>query len=346
MRVLHLAESFSAGVATAIEGYLDNSPADVESVVCGYRRPGVQVGDGVGARAKFIDLPQGKAPQFQAVRRVLRAETFDVLHLHSSWAGLFGRVGAPRNRPRIVYTPHCFAFDRLDLGRATRVALRLVERALGVRLDAVGACSVNEMRQARALLPSKTVVQLPYVLPSQLVAELTSMRAAKAPTQQLDVCVVGRVDRQKDPEFCTQIARILRADREPVTITWIGGGRPELESQLRDAGVDVTGWTDRATALQRLAKADVYLHTAAWEGLPLTLLEAATLDVPMALRRIPALDELDLPTLRNSPADIADAIRGLRDDDFRESVRHAGQQFLEQHQPAAQTAALTELYRI
>lgn len=349
MRVLHLAEAFSAGVATAIEGYLDNTPAGVETVVCGYRRPGVQVGDNVEARARFVELPHGKPQQLRAVARLLRSDDFDVVHLHSSWAGAFGRITAPRRRPRIVYTPHCFGFDRKDLPGFARTAFRAAERAFGMRVDVIAACSANELRQAQALLPRTEAVLLPYVLPHRVTDELRAVprspQGGEATEERpLDVCLVGRVDQQKDPNFCIAVATALRELRSPVSITWIGGGRPDLESQLRAHGVDVTGWTTRSVALERLARADVFLHTAAWEGLPLTFLEAATLDVPMALRQIPAVEEVGVPTMAAGPEDLAKAVDALVDSEYRATVRDAGRTFLQEHRPEDQRSVLAHLY--
>jgi glycosyltransferase involved in cell wall biosynthesis len=80
--------------------------------------------------------------------------------------------------------------------------------------------------------------------------------------------------------------------------------------------VHVTGWLPRADALSLLATAHVYLHTAAWEGSPITLLEAADLRVPVVARSIPALDSLGYdPSLRDPAAvahRIVDVVEGRR----------------------------------
>ena len=67
----------------------------------------------------------------------------DLIHLHSSWAGLLGRL-VPLGRRKIVYTPHCYAFERRDLSQVVRIGLWLVEKILSRRNAGVFAVSPRE----------------------------------------------------------------------------------------------------------------------------------------------------------------------------------------------------------
>jgi glycosyltransferase involved in cell wall biosynthesis len=264
---------------------------------------------------------------------------------------MLGRLALPRRRPRVVYTPHCYGFDRQDLPHVARSTIRVVESILGWRLDAVGACSRNEAAQARRLWPRRTVVELPYVLPTTLTEELVRSRREGPPdlSGQLEIATVGRIGPQKDPAYFAQIADRVRSDaelREQVQMVWIGGGDADGEASLRRCGVDITGWVTRAEATARLSQAHAYLHTAAWEGLPLTLLEAATLQLPLVLRRIPALEEVVVPTRGFGPASLAASIGELRHRDRYEEAVAASRRFLDEHTPERQQLALAQLYGV
>lgn len=349
VNVLHVAESFSAGVATAIEGYIDHGPSEVRHSICGYRRPGMQVGDSLDRRVPFIELPAGKREQLRAIWSALHETDADVVHLHSSWGGMFGRVALPRRRPRVVYTPHCYGFDREDLPRVARSAIHVTESVLGWRLDAIGACSRNEAQQASRLWPRRPVIDLPYVLPTTLTDELTRSRhdAPRHDDGLLEIAAVGRVGPQKDPAYFARVAELVADEprlRDQVRLVWIGGGDADCEAMVRRAGVEVTGWITRGEATARLAHAHAYLHTAAWEGLPLTLLEAATLELPLVLRRIPALEEVIVPTRGFGPSALAHSIGALLDADHYDEAVAASRRFLADHTPDRQRAALAELY--
>ncbi|WP_432549506.1 glycosyltransferase family 4 protein [Kineococcus esterisolvens] len=144
------------------------------------------------------------------------------------------------------------------------------------------------------------VVSLPrWVLDER--AALSEQPGERAPRY----VTAGRICAQKDPGFFAETARELLRSRPDAEVVWLGGGTPEDEERLRSIGVRVTGWIERATLLGELARADVYVHTAAWEGSPMTVLEAAELGVPVVARRIAALESLGVRRLEGTPAALA-----------------------------------------
>ena len=69
---------------------------------------------------------------------------------------------------------------------------------------------------------------------------------------------------------------------EVASVAWIGGGgggRGEAgATALREAGIELSGWTGRDEVLRELGEATAYLHWTAWDGLPLSVLEAMAMD--------------------------------------------------------------------
>ena len=45
-------------------------------------------------------------------------------------------------------------------------------------------------------------------------------------------------------------------------------------ARLAEAGVEVTGWLPRDEVARQLERADVYLSTSSWEGMPVSVIEA------------------------------------------------------------------------
>ena len=61
---------------------------------------------------------------------------------------------------------------------------------------------------------------------------------------------------------------------------------------LHAAGVPCTGWLPRADALEHLGQATAYLHWTAWDGFPLSILEAVARNVVVVARDLDVTREL------------------------------------------------------
>ncbi|WP_043496649.1 glycosyltransferase [Georgenia sp. SUBG003] len=136
-RVLHVVESYGGGVASAIDAYVAATP-ELEHHILRRRREGSLAGDASAATfASVTDLPGG--PQaVLAVRRALAVVRPAVLHAHSSRAGVYARLAVRDGRHvRIVYTPHCFAFERRNISLLVRTCCYVVERSLALN---TGGC--------------------------------------------------------------------------------------------------------------------------------------------------------------------------------------------------------------
>lgn len=259
------------------------------------------------------------------------------MHLHGTWAGLIGRTVIPAGAraatgPAILFTPHCFSFERTDVPPVAARLLRAAERAVAASTDLAVCVSPREADLAAELGIAAVVVP-----------NTTRARTAR-PGRRHDGSIVtaGRVGPQKDPGFLMRVKALL-AGHAGVTWTWVGGGDARTEATLRAAGIRVTGWRSPAEVRNHLAAADVYLHTAAWESCPLPLLEAAAAGLPLVARSIPALDSLgldpDLGTAEAVAAELATVLTTGRPG--RPRLQEA---FAARHTPQAQAAALADAY--
>ena len=133
------------------------------------------------------------------------------------------------------------------------------------------------------------------------LAELRSLRAAKRadlglkPDQLL--CIgVGRMVEQKRPFLFLSLAEKVVSKIPNAIFYWVGDG--PLLSRWNDfvaerklsKHVFVTGWVPEVHPYY--AAADLFFHTAAFEGLPLAVLEAMAAGLPLVLTQN-LLDDLD-----------------------------------------------------
>ena len=95
----------------------------------------------------------------------------------------------------------------------------------------------------------------------------------------------------------------------------------------------------RDEVMIRLKESDLYLHTAAWEGMPLTILEASKLHVPMVIRSIGATENLNYPFLAKTSVEmakqIAHCINNYDEIDFKRYSQEVNHSFSENNQRLA-----------
>ncbi|NHC23861.1 glycosyltransferase family 4 protein [Nocardioides sp. IC4_145] len=260
-----------------------------------------------------------------------------IVHAHSSFAGFYVRM-SPLPVRRIVYTPHCFAFERQDISKLARAKYRVAESVLARNTDIFAACSLREAQLVRSLRRNSRVIVVPNLAPQRTDLPPTRSESHVRPL----IAGSGRLAAQKDPMFFGAAVKSLRASGADVDAIWVGGGDPESADLLRSSGVEVTGWLPRAEALEALSKATVYLHSASWEGFPIAVLEVARLGVPVIVRDIPAFRPYEFPLICATPGQLPDIWDEL-------SLKRAGAlafqaDLLEEHSVTAQARALELVY--
>lgn len=338
--VLHISEAYGGGVQSAIDTYIRHSEG-VRHQLFVRGRVGHDSGD--TPDVEMIRVDASLLGFYAKAARHIRKAKPAVVHLHSSYAGLLRAL--PNIEASIVYSPHCFAFYRTEFPRILRSGFVGAEILLAQRRQVIAGVSPYETAVAQRFARSSgrtSVRYLPNI--SSVESEVArkagaSLRSNEPPTL---VCV-GRISRQKDPDF---LAKTLEQYGSAIRCVWVGDGEPQLRGVLEKAGVHVTGWVTSQEAHDLISRADLYVHPAEWEGAPITLVDAAALGVPILVRGIPHLDGLGFVKAGVTPRDLADSIhRFFTDSAYRTRVSVQTIETLSVHSSTAQRRALSALYR-
>lgn len=313
--VLHITEAFGGGVQTAINSYVNATEHyPIQHLLLARRRPQDDTGLASSPLFQETTIIDGNLWHFyQQAKKIITQNRPDIIHLHSSIAGFIGRF-LPVGNAKIIYTPHCYSFERRDISSIMQQLYIRLERLGLSRIDVVAGCSQRECDLAQHIGAKQTRYLNNYAniieVNNQHRVETCQLKNATQADQVVNVVVVGRVCAQKDPDFLIATSRHLTPYPEftQIKLHWIGGGDIEQVNALRNAGINVTGMLTYQEVMQTLQAANLYLHTAAWEGMPLTVLEAAKLNVPIILRRIGATQHFHYPFLVSSPEEMAKQI--------------------------------------
>ena len=256
-------------------------------------------------RSNSSRLPKGFISRIRFIRAETKRLSPDLVHAHSSWAGVYVRLamlGTP-----VVYEPHCFKFDDPNTRQLLRRIYRGAEWLLARRTAGFGTLSEHEAKLVKGLGPDLQIVHIPNV-------PTVGPRSGGAPLstdnrQFSRVVMVGRICRQKDPKFFVRVVKELRTLGSMLEPVWIGDGDSDLKQYLLQNNIVVTGWVDASALVQALDGA-IYCHSASYEGFPLSVLDAAQVGAPIVARSIPALDGTPI-TSRETPKAIAFEIASL-----------------------------------
>jgi glycosyltransferase involved in cell wall biosynthesis len=283
LRILHVAEALGGGILELVRFTAGGQARAGNAAAVAY---GVRPETPERLRSEFdpavelFPMPwtdrslRAQAGAVRALRRTVAAWQPDVVHLHSSFAGVVGAL-AVAGRVPTVYTPQAASFTQSSESRARLVAFRAAERFVARRVDVVGASSRTEAEQMRAAVRPRRLEVVENGIP-ELDEPPPERRDWPDPPR---VLAIGRTVPQRQPEAC---ARILGRVAGAAEIAWVGGGGGERgvagHEALVRAGVPVTGWVTREEVLQRLAEATIYLHWTAWDGLPVSILDALAVE--------------------------------------------------------------------
>ncbi|MET4147150.1 glycosyltransferase [Arthrobacter sp. UYCo732] len=332
MKIMHITEAMGGGVQNAISKYTQLLTSSDHTVV-GRPREGEASGE-FSEETRVLEFRGGLLPYLRHVRTLVQLERPDIVHLHSSLAGL-SRLLLPRT-VAIAYSPHCYAFERRDKNTVWRSTLWLIEWVLARRKQALIAVSPHEARLGRRLNSKMPVHYVPNVLTSD------SMGHSKPAAQS--VCMVGRIGAQKDPSLFAAVSRELGPD---FRFCWVGDGETDLKTELINSGVTVTGWVTPAEARRLVSQSALYLHTGAWEAAPISAMEAAAAGVPVIARRIATMDSLGYLTVPESTLGMAAEVRRFfHDKAFQESVSRQTSLVIDGLSPSLACGALSEAYEI
>jgi glycosyltransferase involved in cell wall biosynthesis len=352
MRVLHAVESFGGGVLQSISLICRSVPAiDEFAVLHGTRDETPKDLDrwfdpGVRLMNWHVERELSAAADlraFRELRRFVRELRPDIIHAHSSKAGALCRLLTLVEKANVVYSPRGYSFLRGDLSPAKQRFYRSLEWLLGQLDHITVACGAAELIQAAAV--SRRCVLIPNMID---VAHLGRLDGRRRDGATLAVAMCGRIQPQKNFPLFASIAE--RMQDEPFVFKWIGGGRVPPACPV-PPNLEITGWLDRRAALAELASSDVFAQTSLWEGLPLAMLEAMALRLPVLVMPAVGNSELVIDGVNGFKCgcveDFVDRLRELHaSSDLRARLGERGRHLVDRnHDPALMATRWESLYR-
>jgi glycosyltransferase involved in cell wall biosynthesis len=258
-------EDFQITLATGEEGFLTEAA----------RKLGVQT-------VVLPNLVQPLRPRQDAkalpdVIRLLRSLKPDLIHCHTSKAGIIGRLAARIARVPAVFTAHTWSF-----ADGTSTLWKLVgtpsERLTARWTEKIIAVSESN----RSLAIRRNVARENKIVTVHNGIADTNYRAHPGWSEIPQIVMVARFAPQKNQ---AQLLQALADITLPFKLTFVGDGptRAAAEALTRDLGL-----ADRVEYLGVrldtdviLSQSDIFALATNWEGFPITILEAMRAGLPV-----------------------------------------------------------------
>ena len=199
------------------------------------------------------------------IRKIFKEIKPDIVYLHSTFAGVIGRLAAVGCNCKVVYNPHSWSF-KMDILSIKKLFYKSIELEIiynGIEINE----RHNEIKELSASLSGMYVIGM-----------------------------VGRICEQKNPLFFVEFAKELYKLRKDIFFIIVGDGelKKEIENKIVEYGMEdhflITGWVNNPKDYIELF--DQAVLFSKWEGLCLSIAEYMLARKPILATDIGGINDL------------------------------------------------------
>lgn len=287
MKIIHIVEGFGGGVYSFLVDLCNSLSKDNEVILVYNRREQTpeKFMEDFNPKVKFINLPMRREINIIedlkgliGIIKIIKNEKPDIVHLHSSKAGVLGRIATKimgYKREKVFYNPHGFAFLQQNISVKKRKIYFVIEKIMANIQGINIAVSKGEYEESIRL--SKNTIRIDNSIDNYFLDKLIKPVTYKNnPT----IGTIGRLTYQKNPKCFNELANKF----PDIKFIWIGDG--DLRKELKSPNIEITGWKNRYSVIELMNSIDIYIQTSLWEGLPIALLEAMYMGKPVIVSNV------------------------------------------------------------
>jgi len=291
--ILHVAETLKGGIASYFEEILSTQVSKVGTVyVLAPSGEDAALFEEFGAcvhvfhpsRFRLINI----LLLIGAIKQLLKYSTIDLVHAHSTFAGVAVRIAFKllSRRTKVIYCSHGWAFDRVAPNYLNYLYGKL-ELTLSYFTDSIICISNHDFKSAKSIGISETRLAL---IQNAISTKLPMLKKVEWPDVAHRFLFIGRFDKQKGVDIFIEAMRELGGDAFAYLI-----GSPVVDGDSimsLPANVKALGWLPRDMVQQYILSTNVVVVPSRWEGFGLTALEAMRASKPVVAARVGGLVEL------------------------------------------------------
>jgi glycosyltransferase involved in cell wall biosynthesis len=294
--------------------------------------------------------------------RLFRREKPQIVHTHSSKAGILGRWAARlAGVPFIFHTAHGFGFHDFQrpLVKRVYVWLERITSKITTKLVVVSYANAEKgerngvFQRGDWILCRDAISVTEFMQPGPRRQKLSEWGI---PNNKLVVGMIACMKPQKSPiDFVDVAARVLKENAQAhFVLAGDGELRPQVESRIEERGIGkhftLLGWqTDMPEVYRNL---DIVVLTSLWEGLPCVFSEAMAGNLPIVATNVDGAREAIVDGengFLHEPHDVEgmakSVLKLLQDPRLRQTMGNRGKSRVMEFDISTSVANLESAYR-
>lgn len=236
-----------------------------------------------------------------ALYRIIKKGNYDIVHCHSTKAGLVGRIAAKLAATKKIYfTVHGWGFYNSEYKRQ-RNSLILMEKITAFLSSKIICVSLNDYNQGlkNKIASKNKMIVINNGIDWRLTADRNAARK-KLGLSNANIAFgfVARLVEQKNPQLLLYAAANILGRRKNAKLIIIGDGPLMNECRRLSEDLKITdkvnflGELPNELAKELMSGFDIFVLPSRFEGLPLTIIEAMFAGLPVVASSVGGIPEL------------------------------------------------------
>lgn len=225
----------------------------------------------------------------------IKTKKYDLIHLNGTMFGMIGRIISIYSKYNFIYTYHGLPWG--PGRRFFKSSIFLIIEILMLNLSKAKTISISKMDKKRLGKINLFNKKIHYVVNSVEMKSLNEKHSIAEKNTNLNIINVARYSKQKNFKRLFHAFNLIKED---FTLTLVGFGTDSFEclalaksicskkkiSMIRFKGVS------RDVQIH-LSKADIFVLSSDYEGMPLSAIEAMTCGLPLIVPEVGGSDEFE-----------------------------------------------------